>query len=91
MNERLQIHFDDTLESLWSQAYGEILSIIKEQKLIGSIISIRCKNSGIIGVFVDDYGTLNFLDRYQTLRIAEDYSDSVIFEVYKVLFEQYYK
>lgn len=91
MNKRQQILFDDILESLWSQAYVEIVSIVKEQNLIGKIISINCNNLGIIGVFVDDYLTLNFLDRFQTLRIAEEYSDSTMFEIYKILFEHYYK
>lgn len=91
MNKRQQIHFDDILESLWSQAYGEIVSMVKEQKLIGRMVSIECKDSGIIGVFVEDNCSLSFLDKYHTLKVAEDYSDFTMFEVYKNLFEFYYK
>lgn len=91
MNKRQPIHFDDILESLWSQAYGEIVSIVKEHQQIGRIIPIKCNNLGIIGVFVDAYCTLNFLDRFQALRAAEEHPDSTMFEVYKILFEHYYK
>lgn len=91
MNIRQQIYFDDILESLWSQAYGEILSIVKEQQHIGRTISVNCKEYGIIGIFVDDYSTLYFLDCYHTLRVAEDYSDYAMFGVYKVLFEYFYR
>lgn len=89
MGKRQQIYFDDILESLWSQAYGEIVSIVKEQHLVGQTISITSIDPSVSGIFVDDNGALHFLDKYQTLRMAEDFSDSTMFEVYKTLFRLY--
>lgn len=84
------IQFDDMLENLWVQAYREIVSIIQERQLVEKIVRITIPSSEIIGVHVNDSGVLSFLHKSNLLKSAEEFSDTIMFETYKAVFEQYY-
>lgn len=90
MTSRRQIPFDDMLENLWIQAYREIVSIIQEKQLVDRIVHVTIPSSEITGVYVNDTGVLSFLHKSDMLKFAEEFSDTIMFETYKAVFEQYY-
>lgn len=83
---RPEIPFEDMLASLWSQAYGEIVSIVREKHLEGSELLWDKPFCNIEGIVVSSDGCLNFIDTRHHIIIAEDLPDEILFESYRKVY-----
>ena len=85
MCTRPEIPFDDMLASLWSQAYSEIISIFKENRLECVKVFFDKPMYDVFGITVAN-DVVYFINKYGDLKNAEDFPDEVLFGGYHALY-----
>jgi hypothetical protein len=85
LSQRKEVLFDDMLASLWSEAYAEIVSMVREAQLVDKELFLQ-GNAYIVGVMVDSNGCLEFINKNGVKDNAENYDDEWMYSVYKMVY-----
>lgn len=79
----LEIDIDDELSILWQKIYNSILQFIMDKGLTD--ISIELQNCCIKSLLVSSDGIINLTDHNNATDFAENFDDTVLYEVYQTL------
>ena len=78
-----QIDIEDELSALWQRIYTEIVRILKEHNQINTTIELS--DCLIKSIIVDEEGILQFTSHDEITDCAENFTDTVIYDVYDKL------
>lgn len=79
------LEFDEKMGALWCDAYSGIISLIRSQNRMNERIVLNRPIDDVIGIYVDLSGTLSFINCNGEVKIAEEYSDYVMFSIYETI------
>ena len=82
---RKEIPFDDKLASLWSKAYSEIVSIVKDSQMINKEIVFPLNNY-IKGIIVSSDGCIELIKENGERDIVENFDDEWIYYAYNIVY-----